>query len=771
MNKRFYFFVAFLFAHLFAFAQTNILGRVLAEDGMPISYANVTLLSHEDSTYIAGTISGEGGEFHLQSAERGIIKVSCIGFKAVYLSDFEKNPLEVVLRYQHTTLKEAVVKSTLPVTRMENHALVTRIKGTVLENIGTAKDVLGRLPGIMVEQDAVSVFGKGTPAIYINGQLVRNNNMLNQLQSTKIKQVELITNPGAKYDATVSSVIRITAERSPGEGFSFDNRTKIGVQDYIYLSEQVDMNYRYNNLDIFTLLEYKNGKTEGRSANIQNSWLTQHFMQDLSIKSVGRQSLYEGKIGFNYSLSPNHSFGAYYQASRKPLRTKSHYNSQSWIDEWLDEISSVDKNAEAKTTERLIDGYYTGTFGKWSLDIILDALWTKGVDNEFSAETFHDSNLRTVTVFDDTFGRMLAGEMHFSHPLWKGSFDFGLEHSSTRRHEKSMNPEAIIANYDDESREDNTGVYAEFSQRLGRCNLRLGMRYEHIDSRFYEWGVKQKDMSRSYDNLFPTASLMLPVGKSILQLSYSKKYNRPLYSQLSSAISYVNRYLYQSGNPLLQSQFEDNISFVFRHSWLILMANYTHTDGKIIDECSQYGDDASIMLLRKENSSPSLHRIQVMAALSPHFGIYYPSLMVGCLAQNYKINYLWLDKKFFKPMFIIRWNNLFHFQRGYVMNFDFNWRSSGDAENIRLGSNWSLNAGVNKQFGKHWNVKVAINDIFNSSKKNRSILYSGVSDLQTTKFMTSRSIECAIRYNFNTTKSKYKGQGAGNQERIRLQND
>ena len=200
-------------------------------------------------------------------------------------SDFEKNTLKVVLRYQHTTLKEAVVKSTLPVTRMENHALVTRIKGTILENLGSARDVLGRLPGIMVEQDAISVFGKGTPAIYINGQLVRNDNMLNQLQSTKIKQVELITNPGAKYDATVSSVIRITAERSPGEGFSFDNRTKIGVQDYIYLSEQMDMNYRYNNLDIFTLLEYKNGKTEGLSANIQNSWLTQHFMQDLSKNS------------------------------------------------------------------------------------------------------------------------------------------------------------------------------------------------------------------------------------------------------------------------------------------------------------------------------------------------------------------------------------------------------------------------------------------------------------------------------------------------------
>lgn len=771
MDKRLYILMAFLFTQLFVLAQTDSQGRVLDEKGTPIPYANVVLLNCEDSTYIAGAVSGEDGGFHLQSSTKGMIKVSCIGFEDAFLNDWEKTPLEIVLHSQATELNEVVVKSALPVTRMENHALVTRIKGTVLENLGTAKDVLGRLPGILVEQDAVSVFGKGTPAIYINGQLVRNDNMLNQLQSTRIKQVELITNPGSRYDATVSSVIRITAERSPGEGFSFDNRTKIGYRDYLYLSEQVDVNYRHNNLDIFTLLEYDKSKTKGTSSNLQNLWLTQHFMQDVCINSIGRQSLYEGKIGFNYSPSTNHSFGAYYQASRKPLKTKSHYDSQSWIDELLDETSSVEKDANAKTTEHLIDGYYTGMFGKWSLDITLDALWKNGTDNEFSAETIRGSNHRTVTVFDNTSGRMFAGEMHFSHPLWKGSFDFGLEHSSSRRNEKSLNPEAVIMDCDDETREDNTGVYVETSQRLGKLNLRLGMRYEHIDSRFYEWGVKQEDMSRSYDNLFPTVSLMLPVGKSILQLSYSKKYNRPLYSQLSSAISYVNRYLYQSGNPLLQSQYVDNVSLAFRYSWLTLMANYSYTDGKIIDECAQYGNDTSITLLRKANSSSPLHNIQVMAVLSPHFGIYYPNLMAGFLAQNYKINYLGADKEFLKPMFIIRWNNLFQFQQEYVMNVDLNWRSSGDSENIELGQIWSLNAGMNKQFGKHWNVKIAINDIFNTSRKNSFTLYSGVSDLQTRKFITSRSIECTIRYNFNTTKSKYKGQGAGNQERERLQNE
>lgn len=97
-----------------------------------------------------------------------------------------------------------------------------------------------------------------------------------------------------------------------------------------------------------------------------------------------------------------------------------------------------------------------------------------------------------------------------------------------------------------------------------------------------------------------------------------------------------------------------------------------------------------------------------------------------------------------------------------------NWRSSGDSENIRMKKVWSLNTGVTKQFGKCWNVKLSVNDLFNTSMKNDFTIYSGVSDVKIMKRITSRCIECTVRYNFNTTKSKYIGKGAGNAEKERL---
>ena len=749
-------------------AQVGIQGRVTKDDGTPVPYANIVLLNKSDSAFVSGTISGEDGLFSLQTDTENIIKVSSIGFDDTYVSDFDNKPLDIKLHSRSVMLGEVTVKSSVPITRMENNALVTNVKGTILEKLGTAKDVLGRLPGIIVERGVVSVLGKGSPAIYINGRLVRNDNVLDQLQSVKIKKVELVNNPGARYDASISSVICIYVERNPGEGFSLDNKTTVGYRNYPSVSEQVDLNYRYNDFDVFATFEYERRKDRGNSTNIQNTWLVQHYMQDVDICSRSRQQLYDGKLGFNYSPTSKHVFGGYYQVSNKPVKVATQYKSESLVDGLLNELSDIGKDAKSNTTEHLIDGYYSGNLGKWTIDATFDFLWKDNSKDELSEEKNGVLKNRTVTINDNSKGSIVAGEIHALHSLLKGNVNFGVEASSSRRSEKTLNLEQIILDADDEVREDNISAYVETSQRIGKINFQLGVRYEHIDSRYYEHDVFKDEQSYIYDNVFPTASFMLPIKKSILQMSYSKKYERPLYSQMSSAVSYVNRYLYQSGNPLLSSQYSDNYSLAFRYKWLIIMANYTYTDGKIIDECMMYGDDATVTLLRKGNSLVLLHKYQFMAVAAPHFGIYYPNLMVGVLGQDYHIDYMGAKKEFNKPMLIVRWNNVLRFKNGYLANIDMGWRSPADSENVRVGKTFAINAGISKQYGKHWNVKFNVNDVFNTSKKNNFIMYSGISDVQITKYITSRNVECTIRYSFNTAKTKYKGSGAGETERKRL---
>ena len=103
-------------------------------------------------------------------------------------------------------LQEVVVKGQLPYTRLRGDAMVTRITGSVLEKAGTAQDVLRKVPGIIRKGEDLEVVGRGTPVYYINGRRVRDLDELKQLMSDEIANVEVITNPGAAYDATINRI-------------------------------------------------------------------------------------------------------------------------------------------------------------------------------------------------------------------------------------------------------------------------------------------------------------------------------------------------------------------------------------------------------------------------------------------------------------------------------------------------------------------------------------------------------------------------------------
>ena len=123
-------------------------------------------------------------------------------------------------------LQEIVVKGQLPNTRLKGNAMVTKVTGSVLEKAGTAADVLRKVPGMIKKGEELEVIGRGTPIYYINGRRVRDTDELKRLMSDEIADVEVITNPGAMYDASVSAVVRIKTVRRQGDGLSFSTFAK-----------------------------------------------------------------------------------------------------------------------------------------------------------------------------------------------------------------------------------------------------------------------------------------------------------------------------------------------------------------------------------------------------------------------------------------------------------------------------------------------------------------------------------------------------------------
>lgn len=178
----------------------EITGTVVGENNTPIDFVNVVL--YQDSTYVAGNITDADGRFAISTDRGGTLtaKISFLGYEPYSATVPVSGQMGVITLNPSTVmLNEVVVKATRPSTQVKGNALVTDISGTSLEVAGTASDVLAQVPMVVNNSGTLEVFGKGQPLIYINGRPVNDMQELEQLNSQDIKNVEVITNPGAAY--------------------------------------------------------------------------------------------------------------------------------------------------------------------------------------------------------------------------------------------------------------------------------------------------------------------------------------------------------------------------------------------------------------------------------------------------------------------------------------------------------------------------------------------------------------------------------------------
>lgn len=671
---------------------------------------------------------------------------------------------------QAKELSEVVVTAAREATRIDGDGMTTAIQGTVLQDLGTAKEVLGCLPGVINNNGTIEVVGKGSPIFYINGRPMRDESELNQLQSAQIKNVKVINNPGARYGSDVSAVIRITTVKNLGDGFALDTKTVGGYRDYLYGNELVKMNYRTDGLDIFGSLNYDYSKNKNGLITNQSNLTSRPTGSTLSAQTVGHQHLGIGKIGFNYETASGHSFGAYYLAAIRPIRQNSRKESTFTVENEPPEPSTLSNNESFDFYQHMVDGYYCGKWGNWDADFAIDYLWINSLSKQHNKETLSDNATSTFNFRNDDTSSMLAAEFNLSRPIWKGSLNLGAAYYNSSRSNNFQNPEAMLADADNRVQESNLGVYAESRQKFGKIELQLGLRYEHTDNNYYEENRRISEQSRRYNELLPSANLVIPVGSSTFQLSYSRQTQRPAYGQLYSTIIYNNKYLYETGNPSLRTAFFNILTINYKWHWLMVTANYKHITDKVITTAEAYSGNPDITLLKKHNSPNAINVLEGFASVSPGLigKYYYPMLMAGVTTQFYSIDYRGAQFKLNHPLGIIRFNNIIKLPNDFTLTANLYWRSRGNGENVRVATTWQIDFSIAKTFNRHWDVKLAVNDIFNTARSSSFTMYSGVCELFIDKISTRRAIELTLNYHFNFTKSKYKGTGAGADERQRL---
>ena len=773
---------------LTAMAETQDAGgQVTDENGQPLPFVNVVLLSLPDSAFIQGAVTDENGRFNIVTQRtEGLLKLTSIGYETLYLPYKGTNDLIIQMKEETQSLGEVVVKSQLPQTHAKGDAMRTTVAGTILEKAGTVSDALSKIPSVEAERDgAVKVLGRGDAEVYINGRRVQDLKELSRLRSDQIQHVDVVQNPGARYAASTKAVVRITLKKAQGEGFSFQDNLS-GIYQYGHtLTNNLDVNYRTGGLDITASLW---AGRYGHSKSLQDNTLTYYAGPD-KIEGISWQeskNVWKGwspQLQLNYMLNENHSFGAFYKYDRHP---KGKYNGMYYTDNYENgnyvEHSESDISQEDEFKKHIFNAYYNGKVGPLSIDLNIDGLFD---DTQSSGSTQEKTpSSRTIESKTVSSNNFWASKLILGYPVWKGNLSLGGEYSYNHRtdaYDFHATDAVPVKATDTEINEKSSAVFLEFGRQFGKVFAQVGLRYEHLKNDYFNFGKKEDEVCRNDGDWFPTAVISAPLGKVQLSLSYRRDIERPPYTNLTSSTIYINRYTYQSGNPYLKPTYTHSVVLNTAYKWVNLTLNYGRMKDAITMSTEPYpgATDPLISLVRPINSQEDYDRLTVIASARPNFQFsifnsqlkWHPTWAVVAMLQNYKSPTATGEVvKLSRPWFNGSWRNTIELPKAFRINADLEWATKGEYNNFYVTKPRIVGSlGIQKDFNLRRLGQLTADlrciDLFNSNKTN-AIIY-GYREL-TVSNPARRTFILDLTWKFNEARSKYRGSGAGDRQKARM---
>ncbi len=726
----------------------------------------------------------------------GIMMVAMLGYKTVYLSPVDG--AVITLADDTQTLEGAVASAVMPKTKLTGEGLQTNVRGSVLENAGTANDVLSKTPGLIKGQNGLEVIGKGSPLVYINGRKVSDSSELDRLQSNEIQSVEVITNPSAQYDATVRAVVRIRTIRRQGDGFSF-NLNASDAQSLRWAKGNdpfgaINVNYRTGGLDFFGGVNY------ARNTSRQESYLEKQTFgrtaagDDLLFENKGTLlneyigSTIYGNAGVNWQMVDSHFLGGKVEWGRH-LTYSVHTEVNDNVFEngtLVDKLTTMSDDTMGEWTPYNLGAnlYYNGLVaGKLGIDINMDYYGTDDSSKSVSMETSDMTHNAAIQSGSTNAGRMYAAKAVLSYPVWKGQLQAGTEETFSRRRDNYSVDGIDIPASKATVKEDNIAGFASYGCYLPKVGqFSAGVRYEWVRYAYEDAVTPENILSRAYGNWFPNVSYAGVIGSQSknpvqVMLNYSTKTSRPHYGNLSSAIRYNSRYIWQSGNSRLQPEMSHNIGLTAVWKYITVMLNYSRTDDAIVTWSAPYGAEG-VVLVRPRNIETPFRMMSAYVNLTPTVGPWNMNYTIGILPQWFTINApdpreasgIRVTTFNDKPIFFAQLFNTFTVKGGWQFELGGVLMSPGYSRNLYM-SNWNVNitAAVQKTLLRDGSLVVRLEgeDLTRTAHFNTASDF-GSHTIKQTNLMDTQKVKLSVRYSFNTVQSKYRGTGAGADSKARM---
>jgi outer membrane receptor protein involved in Fe transport len=563
----------------------------------PLPYSNIILNSQRDSTLITGTIAGEDGSFLLEKVPFGrfYVEVKFIGYEKKIITDImitpEKNVLDLgVIRILEATeqLQEVQVTAERSPVEYRIDKKVIHVSENLNATGGSAAQALENVPSVTVDVDGnVSLRGSSNYTVLIDGKPspLEGSDALRQIPASAVENIEIITNPSAKYDPDgLAGIINIITKKRALDGISGIVNASVGTGDK-YRGDFL-VNYKNDKLSFFLGADYtdetRRGEINVSQISIMND--TSNYITHFGDGPFTRNGYtFKGGIGYKFndqnSISVDGSYG-YGNFSRYENEKYKEYSIPSTTDVFYLQNGSdarfedfynfsfnyekIFNNKDHKLTSYL---YYSKEWGGSNENInqyLTDENWVINDSDPyriFIDEPGKESELRFQTDYSKPIGG--DGKLEAGYQLRTDK-----ENESYYFNEWDNNLNEWVDNSDFSNslafNRNIQALYGIYSDQIWGFEYQLGLRGEYTYRSVNNIKSDQPSVLDRFD-YFPTAHLSRKIGKQDqAQISYSRRIRRPRGGELDPFVSYMNPITMRMGNPNLLPEYVDSYELTFQ---------------------------------------------------------------------------------------------------------------------------------------------------------------------------------------------------------------
>jgi len=780
----------FLLLPLFCLAQTSFkLNGKIANEKTPIAWTDVVILN-QDGKIINGTTTKEDGSFELNLNNGSYkVKISPMGY-----SEFEKDiTIEndtnlglIILKENVTNLGEVVVQSRKNTIEQKTDRLVYNLENNVTNVAGDALSAINTAPGVVVQNNTINILGKGTSRVMIDGRIIELtgeelNNFLKSISASDIKNIEIISNPPAKYEAEgTGGLINIIMKK--GTRDSWKNTTTASYDQNKYGIYTLRNNFFYNK-NKFRFSASVNGKMGYRNVD---ETLDMYFAEGLTKLDVGTKLNEEnvsGKIALDYDLSEKTTIGFQFLKDKSNPDFSSDirinkYNTQNELNSYIINESFLDK----KTGNQTYNLHLITQLDSLNRKLSFDADYFN-YDSKFDRDFIANNYLPDGTFVDvNQSGRNISNQdidnwsfkADMEHPLQAMNLSYGAKISFTNSISDVFYYNTISGNPELDPNQSNRFKYTENNQAVyingdkqinEKWNFQLGLRLENTKTSGFSETLNQETVN-NYLKLFPTFYASYKKNENnTFSLNYGRRINRPRFDLLNPFRIYISSNSYSEGNPFLKPSFSDN--FEFAHSYKEMLRTSVFVNAVT----NGYG---VLFTSNPETNTQIVTRENYFKSLNYGIGESYSAAFADWWQSENSLYFLGAKTEFIKDIQAtpsnsmqvdFSTNNTFSLGKTTKLQVDFSYSTPFKSGLYEIGYSSSFDIGFKQDlFNKSMQIALLANDIFNTSYlKDFTSVVNGVKQVYSSN-ESNRFVRFSIVYNFGNKKINVKERAFGNQD-------